>query len=200
MNCKDGSKYPYDYRSGQHLARLIALISKLQRNKNQTPPAQNNRNAKEDALARYTWRLTIATWIIAFAAVLNFGASLLQWSTMRRQADITQRQLDDAEIQEAASITIRNLTVTGFPDKPIVSFEVANSGKTRADRVTIVPGYTWMPTETVFGFLSREDAFGGPTRASEFGFSIEPSEPPRRISFTMEAVPDLPLRYSSTRS
>ncbi len=89
MNRNSGPKYTYGYRSGQHHARLVALICKLQRYHNHTEPAQNNQNAKEDALARYTWRLVIATSVIAFVGVLTFGAALLQWDAMRHTDEAT---------------------------------------------------------------------------------------------------------------
>jgi hypothetical protein len=99
MNRNGGSKYPYGYGSGQHLARLVALIGKLQRNENQTTSAQNNKNAQEDALARYTRLLVIATSVIAIVGVLNFGAVLLQWDTMRHTDEATHELASAAKSQ-----------------------------------------------------------------------------------------------------
>jgi hypothetical protein len=40
-----------------------------------------------------------------------------------------QRDFNDNEVREAASITIRNFGVTGFPNNTIIDFEVVNAGK-----------------------------------------------------------------------
>jgi hypothetical protein len=150
MNRKDGSKYPYGYGSGQHLARLVALISKLHRNANHPRPEQNNRDTNENALARYTWRLVIATSIIAIASVLNFGAALLQWNAMKNTDEATHIAANAARDAADAAKKSADTTVSlerpffhigrvdlvqpsGDSDPtPLVNFVFINAGKTAA--------------------------------------------------------------------
>jgi hypothetical protein len=101
---KNGAHYRRGNNSSQHLARLVALISKTQRNTDKAPTDQNYENSKGNALARYTLSLTIATWIIAGAAILNFGASLLQWSVLNSTEKAMQRQVGVMQNQLAVMV------------------------------------------------------------------------------------------------
>lgn len=104
MYHKNGAHYRRGYNSSHHLARLVALISKTQRKTDKAPTDQNYENSKGNALARYTLSLTIATWIIAGAAILNFLASLLQWSVLNSTEKAMQRQVGVMQNQLAVMV------------------------------------------------------------------------------------------------
>lgn len=142
-------------------------------------------------------RLTaLSTFAIFLATATAVGIGIAQWRALystdeaiRIQADIMRRQLDDAEIQEAASVTIRNLTITGFPDNTIVSFDVVNSGRTRADQVIVPVISSYFQLNDELGILTGKGGLGGPTNPNPLGVSIEPSDPPRHMSVQLGSIP-----------
>ena len=141
--------------------------------------------------------LAVATSILAaIAGIQAYILATTDASTRKAaEAAITsattaQRQLKDAEIQEAASITIRNLTVNGFPENTVVSYDVLNTGRTRANQVTIDPGNMTFPAREEMSVLTH--SFGGRTTPSELGITIDPSDPPRHFTVPFGAVPQYP--------
>jgi hypothetical protein len=85
-------------------------------------------------------------WVSAFSALamvcLTGGIVWLGWvqyTVSHGQLSVMQRQLDDAEAKDSASLTIRNLSLSGFPDHMIAGFDISNIGPTRAEMVTVFP-------------------------------------------------------------
>ena len=107
------------------------------------------------ALVQATQRSASATKIIAFAAVATLFAAIVQGVIFNRQLGVMQRQLNDSEVMEAASITLRNLSISGFPDNPVLSLDVNNSGRTRADQVTVISGFNWEPGHNASDLINR---------------------------------------------
>jgi hypothetical protein len=143
------------------------------------------RKKQHDWYDKWTLGLLGATFIAVFA--YTSVAAWQAWLT-RRQLSVMQRQLNDSEIQEAASLTIRNFVIEGFPDSTVASFDIVNSGRTRGDQVTMDPVYVWMPATGLGKWLLDEHAFGGRINSSELGFSIEPSEAPRHFRIPIQTT------------
>jgi hypothetical protein len=119
-------------------------------------------------------------WVSALSAVatvlLTGGIVWLgyvQYTVSHGQLSVMQRQLDDAEIKDSASIVIRNLAITGFPDHMVVSADISNIGPTRAEMVSIVPGFRWMPGRDLFTAARDPKFLIDP--ASPEGFTLDPS-------------------------
>jgi hypothetical protein len=128
---------PYN-RRGYQLARLIALVSKIQRHSDKAPPSQNNNDSTGDALARYTLSLTIATWVVAGAAILSFGAALLQWSVLKSTDASAERSSTAGRayifIKPEIALSDNNplgALATG-PYRPSIRFSIKNFGQTPA--------------------------------------------------------------------
>src|ERR1700722_3185912 len=82
----------------------------------------------------------------AAGIVIAAGVGWIFWrqeNIMQGQFDVLQRQLHDQEVEEEASVTIENLTVKGFPDNVTLYFDVRNSGRSRAEELTLDPSYIW---------------------------------------------------------
>jgi hypothetical protein len=145
-------------------------------------------STEAEALRRATERTARATVWMAAATAAIVVADVFQYVITSGQLAVMQRQLDDSEILDAASITINNFNVTGFPDNMVMDFEVVNAGKTRADKITMDPGYIWLPASALFGHLRKEHALGGRTQASDLGFSLEATDPPRHIRLPIQTI------------
>jgi hypothetical protein len=82
-------------------ARCVSFIEKIKRKADDQP--QDNVYAA--ALARYTLWLTVATAVVAAAAVLSFIAALLQWNALSSTDAATQKlakaALDQASVMQA---------------------------------------------------------------------------------------------------
>jgi hypothetical protein len=87
-----------------------------------------------------------------------------------------KRQLDDAEIKDSASIVIRNLAITGFPDNMLVNFDISNVGPTRAESVSLVQGFRWIPGRDVISAATNPGSMMYPNSPSDFGFALDPAE------------------------
>ena len=133
------------------------------------------------------------------AAIAQVSVYLRQAHIMNRQLSVMQRQLTDAEIQEAASITIRNLTVNGFPDDTVLSYDVLNTGRTRANQVTTDQGYMTFPAQEEMSILANKQFFGGRDYPSVWGITIDPSDPPRHITYHFGTVPKYPEIHPEER-
>lgn len=118
--------------------------------------------------------------------VVTAGFAGKAWLALR---SVMSRQLKDAELQDAASISIQNLTISDFPDHPVVNFDVVNSGRTRADRVTMEPAQSWSWGHNVKGLLDRANPYQAHTAAADLGFSIEPAQAPRHFSIPLADIP-----------
>lgn len=122
--------------------------------------------------------------VVAYTTVAAWQACLT-----RDQLAVLQRQLSDQEIQESASITISNLVVAGFPDNPVMKFDVKNSGRTRADEVTVVGDYLWTGRGGEMEILGKPETYFKMGTTSKLGFSLEPTDPPRQLSMPMTKIP-----------
>jgi hypothetical protein len=150
-------------------------------------PQEKPTSAKSQETDKKWWYTNdLPMFIVTFFGVI---AVIVYTCVTRQQLNVMQRTLDDAEIQEAASVTIRNLTITGFPDNTIVSFDVVNSGRTRADQVIMPVMSNWFQPNDEFEILKNVPS---PNNPNEFGFSIEPSDPPRHMSFQLGSFPFWP--------
>lgn len=145
--------------------------------------AQHNRPEKPDKVKR---ALDIATVFLLFATAL-FTA--LAWWVFKGQLRAMQRQLNDSEIQEAASITLRNFTIGGFPDNPSISIDVVNSGRTRADYVSVNGGSYWVRGSNVSRLLEQIESGWPLNNVIDFGFSLDPNEPPRHLNIGVLPLP-----------
>ena len=89
----------YSPNSNRRLARMIANINFIQSTAQKKRSKQNSSDSNENALARYTRGLFIATCVIAGAAVLTFFAALLQWDALKN-TDSATRELTGAVSQQ----------------------------------------------------------------------------------------------------
>ena len=184
--CDNGETEGSNSESEPWAALIVGLIYEfIGKNKNEKP--EDKYRASQDDASRKTAYATIA--IAAFtAAILVLG--YFQYRVTNGQLVVIQRQLDDSEIQEAASITLRNFGVNGFPDQPVISVDVVNVGRTRADQVTVDAGAYWVRGHDVLALLNQVSSqFGGRTIPNEFGFSIEPNETPHNIVLPIQPLP-----------
>jgi hypothetical protein len=94
----------------------------------------------------------------------------VQYTVSQGQLAVMQRQLNDAEIKDSASVVIRNMALSGFPDNTVVSFDVSNIGATRADMVSVVDFHREL-TRDFHRELSRLDDGFGVRRSSSFEIS-----------------------------
>ncbi len=181
----------------------VGLIAEVYSASRQKSSNQNNKEANDAALVRATKKTATATKVIGWFAGLTFGAAIIQAIIFNRQLAIMQRQMNDAEIQEAASITIQNLAVAGFPDEIVLSYDVLNTGRTRADQVTTEPGYMWVNSDgkltleqqkfTILHQISQNQiGFGGRSNPSEMGITIDPKDAPQHVSRRFGALPQIP--------
>ena len=100
----------------------------------------------------------------------------VQYTVSNGQLRVMQRQLDDAEIKDSASVVMRHFAISGFPDHMIANFDVSNIGPTRAEMVTVIPTFRWGPRgPQTIGTLSdpKNESFYQP---NEFGFTLAPEE------------------------
>jgi len=122
----------------------------------------------------------IGTTIAAVSGTL--AAGFFAWQSIN-----LQRQVRDNELQQAASVSVENLTVSGFPDRPVVSFDLKNAGPTRAENVTADPAYLWTSPAGVMQLFDK--GFGGRSLSSDLGFSIGPSEVRHMTTQMRTAIP-----------
>jgi hypothetical protein len=171
--------------SGAWLSLIAGIIYEvISRPKTEAPP--EDRRAREDRSHRHTvW----ATWTMAAFTAAIFGVGVFQYLVTKGQLDVLRRQLNDSEIQEAASITLRNFSIGGFPDQPSLNVDVVNTGRTRADQVTVDGGEYWVQGHDVMALLNQVGQFSGRAIPSELGFSIEPSEPARHLVIGLQPLP-----------
>ena len=87
-----------------------------------------------------------------------------------------QRQLNDAEIKDSASIVIRNLALSGFPDNTVASFDVSNIGVTRADMVSLSDALVWGPKGHPLRLTSAPEEYMLFHQPNKFGFTLAPQE------------------------
>jgi hypothetical protein len=92
----------YNPSSGRNLARTIAKLNFIQRTAKKKYTKQNDADANDNALARYTLGLFIATCVIAAASLLTFGAALLQWNALQ-STDTATRDVADAALKQASA-------------------------------------------------------------------------------------------------
>jgi hypothetical protein len=166
---------------------IAAIIDQVMSGGRPSAEAEALRRATERTARATVW-MSVATIMMALATAAIFALGIFQYLTLSGQLAVMQRQLDESEMLDAASITIRNFSVSGFPDNTVVDFEVVNAGKTRADKATFDPGYVWVPAADLFGFLRKEHALGSRTQPSDLGLSLEPTDEPRHFRFPIETI------------
>lgn len=133
-----------------------------------------------------------AFFLVLFTAMLGIVGSA-QWITMKDQLAEFRHQLEDTEIQEAASISIKNFIISGFPDRTVANFDIVNLGRTRADQINVSAVLDWRMAEKKKPFIVPIDPFADePPLHIKFGFSLGPTDPPRH--FSMYAVPIPPIQ------
>jgi hypothetical protein len=161
-----------------------ALKRQINRTRRRREKNETTHQINERMMAQWTRRVG---WFTGALVVVSVVTACIFW----RQLNVMQRQLDDAEIQEAASITIKNLTAAGFPDNIVISYDISNHGRTRADQVNVHLAHGTMRPEEEFKIFTGE--FGvGFTSPNVNGLSIDPSDPPRHISFPFGSLPLIP--------
>jgi hypothetical protein len=169
----------------ERIDRLVSAIGAIEQ--------QQERYHHKDEHQRQCDRLWDRAGVVALtvAAIVGVVAVLVGNSDSAKQRGVMQRQLDDAEIQEAASITIRNLKVEGFPDDVVVSYDIVNTGRTRADQLnTPLISSALPPSEEFKIFLNKWGV--GFTSPNINGRSIAPSDPPLHVTVPMGAVAAIP--------
>jgi len=63
-------------------ALFLVLIYALQPIPKTNAADTNKNDPNDDRIVKYTGHLTVATWVIAIAAIFNLGAALLQWRAL----------------------------------------------------------------------------------------------------------------------
>jgi hypothetical protein len=137
----------------------------------------------------------VAAYSAAATAFLTFGIIVLgvsQYAVNKGQLAVMQRQLDDAETKNSASIVIHNLSLSGFPDHMIAGFDVSNIGPTRAEMFTIFPTFSWAPSGGQLGVTADPEKNMLYDQPNEFGFTLAPEEQ-RHINIPIRGVD--PLRF-----
>jgi hypothetical protein len=152
-------------------------------------PQEKPTSAKSQEPDKKWWHTNdLPMLIVTFFGVV---AVVVYTCVTHQQLNVMQRTLDDSEIQEAASITITNLTAAGFPDNIVISYDIENHGRTRADQVMVVLASGSMRPEEEFKIFTGE--FGvGFISPNVNGLSIDPSDPPRHISVSFGSLPLIP--------
>jgi hypothetical protein len=74
-------------------------------------------------------------WVAAFITLVYASFSGFQWLTMRQQAATMRQQLNNSEDVQAASVEIQNFRSEGTLTEGTISFDVKNTGQTRANEV-----------------------------------------------------------------
>lgn len=136
-----------------------------------------NRRTRMNALLpadRAALSTSRATWVSAFFTLAVVVVGVFQSCTIQNQLNVMQRQMDDAEIQEAASISIKNFAIEGFPDNPQIVFQLLNAGRTRADQIGPVVNSGTIETKDELDFFIKPGL--GINRPNINGFSLNPSE------------------------
>jgi hypothetical protein len=138
MRHQGRANYSQEHRDAKFFARIISLIDDIKRNTEQKPAEANPANADNHAIRRYTLVLTIATVVIAGAAILSFVASLLQWSTLKSTDEAIHGQLEEAKADRRPWVflgditTVKNLTFDNEGATFALSAPMKNSGKSLA--------------------------------------------------------------------
>jgi hypothetical protein len=128
-------------------------------------------------------RRPLTEWVSALSAVatvlLTGGIVWLgyvQYTVSNGQLGVMQRQLNDAEIKDSASIVIRNLVLNGFPDNMVASFDLSNIGATRADMVSLTDPLIWGPKGHPLGLITAPEEYMLFYQPNKFGFTLAPQE------------------------
>jgi hypothetical protein len=161
--------------------RWVELLTSLVRAAVTPPPSAPVQKSGTEKLAAYSAAAT------AFLTVGIIVLGVSQYFVNKGQLAVMQRQLDDAELKDSASVLIRNLAIAGFPDHTIASFDLYNIGPTRAEMVTIIPTFKWGPQgpQTMSNLVDpREMLFYQP---NEFGFTLA-SEEHRHVDMPVPGV------------
>jgi hypothetical protein len=131
------------------------------------------------APAKRPWTERIAAYSTAATACLTAGIIILgvsQCTVSKGQLAVMQRQLNDAEIKDSASVVIRDLSLSGFPDHMTVGFDISNIGPTRAEMVTIFPTFGWGPSGGPLSVVTDPERNMLYEQPNEFGFTLAPEE------------------------
>jgi hypothetical protein len=167
-------------------------------NKDEYKRQNEKRDAAREDKFKWKWRPAwwkvpsdrFALFVVLFTLALVVVGSL-QWQLMRSQLGELRRQLDDSEILEAASVTIKNLRVSGFPERPVADFDVVNSGRTRADAINILSSFDWTLATGKAVTIPRDPYGDEGWAVSDFGFSLEPTDPPKHLSMYAISIPPI---------
>jgi hypothetical protein len=128
------TNYSQEHSTAKFFARIISLIEDVKRNTEQKPPGQDTTNPDSHSLTRYTYYLTIATWVIAGAAILTFGAGLLQYWALTSTDSATHIAAKAAQDSAKAAIVANETTRAQLapyliiPDDPASKIKVAKDG------------------------------------------------------------------------
>jgi len=163
MNREEKPGYRYSCGDTIITAGIVAFISALKRQIGKEASNRNDSAANEQALVKYTRRLTCATWVIAFAAFLSFGAALLQWDALYNTDKTTRAALVEVQrafvFKKAFEVDLVNTDFSILP-------QWENSGATPANKRT-----TWVSWKPFAGgppsdfYLMDLDANGNPVSA-----------------------------------
>ncbi len=115
---------------------------------------------------------TVSAYSALATVFLTFGIIMLGVS----QCTVMQRQLNDAEIKDSASIVIRNLVLNGFPDNMVASFDLSNIGATRADMISLTDPLIWGPKGHPLGLITAPEEYMLFYQPNKFGFTLAPQE------------------------
>ena len=140
--------------------------------------SQTRSNAK---IAFWTKITGIGTIIAAVSGTV--AAGFFAWQSLT-----LQKQVHDNELQQAASISIENFGISGFPDHPVLTFDLKNTGPTRAEYVTADPEDVWTPPIGLMQLLDH--GLGGRTQPSNLGFTVGPSETRHMTAPMGTAIPN----------
>jgi len=151
-------------------------------NSHNAPPQKNKWRIKD----RPMFSVTVAGF---FAVVAYTSVAAWQASLTGDQLTVMQRQLDDSEILEAASVTIKNITVQGFPNNTIISFDISNDGRSRADQFANMVFPAAVPKKSDPGALRKYPPAFLPPNTS--GISINPSDPDRHFVYSQPPLPHI---------
>jgi len=174
-------------------AGLIALIDRLRRQMDEERTSSNNENANEEALVKYTRRLTSATWVIAIAAILSFGAALLQWHVLGTTDDKIGRQLSVLETNQRPWMKIE--TVKAYSSPLTTAFDGL--------RFNGPKGAAFLPLHIMLKNVGQTPAFDVRASIGElFDGKLDPKELKERERKNCEALdnafPPVPLLVDNT--
>jgi hypothetical protein len=164
---------------GQRISRAVTTVAHAL-----TKQGEANRKQEKREDTGNKW---LQWFTLGFVCLTTIGI-FVQAYIFYGQQQTMQRQLNDFEIQESASLDIKNFSIQNFPAHPTVVYDISNSGHTRADQILpgIFSGTFLLKNETDLFLTAQPFAFSAPNIN---GFSLSPGEPSKHFSWVLTRPP-----------